>query len=771
MNRIFLFVMCCLFYSTTAYSQLGNQNTYLLRNIDSYSSYSALWGYVAPNGREYAILGTQTGTSFVDVTDSANIHEVDFVAGVNSAWREMKTYQNYAYIVSEGTNSRLQIIDLQYLPDSVSLVNTWSYTGYTKTHSISQSGKYLYLNGGNASPNGGVAIIDLSNPTVPVKLGQWTTEYVHDCRVLNDTIWTANVYSGRMSIINAQNKNTPQYVRNWQAYQSQSVSTHNAAITDDRKYILTTNEVSSPAGKLYVFDISDLNSITKITEWQPTGITSSIVHNVEIYGKYAVIAHYTSGIRIVDISNPASPAEVAWYDTYPSSNSNSFNGCWAVYMFPSGKIIGSDISNGLFVIKANFNMRDNESFTNTEFPPTFFNLDFSGTQFWKRSNVSAYGSGTGSAIFESFTAFAGVVQSIYTNCSPTKPGQYLTFDQAYAPYSEDYPGPDSLYVESSTNGGSTYTVLAALAGLYPSGGELNTAPPVAGPFVPTSSQWRKKIYSLPTGTNKIRLRARSGYGNNMYVDNFSIKTLSAPVANTMGLMNQAMFINTSPYWRLEDTVRYYLRSDTAPYIQIDSAKTVVSGSAYMYDVVFNNALSGNYYIVVKHRNSIETWSNVPVSYTRGSALFKNFISPGASYGDNMPLMIQSETWRGLYSGDINQDGAIDASDVSLVETDASNFVSGYVITDLTGDNFVDGSDFSFADNNAANYVEAVRPPGANAPAPSYNSDEFKFSSVSESLMEKIARGKRDREVQKQETIRPKITYKEYLRQVREMKKQ
>lgn len=144
--------MCCLFLSSTAYSQLGNQNTYLLRNIDAYSSYSALWGYVAPNGREYAILGTQTGTSFVDITDSANIHEVDFVAGVNSSWREMKTYQNYAYIVSEGTNSRLQIIDLQYLPDSVSLVNTWSYTGYTKTHSISQSGKYLYLNGGMPLP-------------------------------------------------------------------------------------------------------------------------------------------------------------------------------------------------------------------------------------------------------------------------------------------------------------------------------------------------------------------------------------------------------------------------------------------------------------------------------------------------------------------------------------------------------------------------------------------------------------------------------------------
>lgn len=356
MQKIGLLIVVLFFVSSNSHSQLPNQNTYLLRNIDSYTSYSALWGYSAPNGREYAILGTQTGTSFVDITDSANIREVDFVAGINSGWREMKTYSHYAYVVSEGTNSKLQIIDLQYLPDSVSLVSVWGYTGYTKTHSISQSGQYLYLNGGNATANGGVTVVDVSNPVNPVKLGQWSTEYVHDCRVLNDTIWAANIYSGKMTIINASNKSALQTVRSWQAYPTATVSTHNAAITDNRNYILTTNELSSPPGRLYVWDIRDLNSITRVAEWQPTGITTSIVHNVEIYGNFAVIAHYTSGIRIVNISNPEAPQEVAWYDTYPTNNSSNFNGCWGVYMFPSGKIIGSDMSNGLFVIKTNFPM-------------------------------------------------------------------------------------------------------------------------------------------------------------------------------------------------------------------------------------------------------------------------------------------------------------------------------------------------------------------------------------------------------------------------------
>lgn len=354
MRKFFLVLtLLCLPYSFS-YSQLPNQNTYLLRNLDQYSSYSALWGYTAPDGREYAILGTQVGTSFIDITDSANIHEVDSVKGLNSSWREMKTYSHYAYIVSEAANSGLQIVDLQYLPDSVHLVKTWSYAGYTKTHSIQQSGNFLYLNGGNSAANGGVTVLDVSDPENPVKMGQWTTLYVHDCRVRNDTIWASNIYTGETSIISAINKSSLDIVRTWRSYPVSEVSTHNSDFSRDNKYLYTTNEITSPNGRLNVWNIEDLNNITFIREWQPTGITTAIVHNIEVYGDLAVIAHYRAGIRILDISNPSTPVEVAWYDTYPTSNSTSYSGCWGVYKFPSGKIIGSDMSNGLFVIKTTF---------------------------------------------------------------------------------------------------------------------------------------------------------------------------------------------------------------------------------------------------------------------------------------------------------------------------------------------------------------------------------------------------------------------------------
>lgn len=360
MKKFIIFTLLFLASAGIGFSQLPNQNTILLANKDEHGNgYSALWGYAAPNGREYAILGCNTGTAFYDITDTANIHEVDFVTGVTSGWREMKVFSSYAYVVSEGNNSKLQVIALQYLPDSVSLVATYSYTGYTHTHSIQQSGPYLFLNGGDntigGSNQGGTTIIDVSNPQAPVKRGQWSTQYVHDCRILNDTMYACNIYTSPQGVasifaINIANKDNPVTVNSW--VNNPNPFPHNCAIPNDRRYIYTTDETSTPNGKLKVWDKSNLANVTLVTSWQPTNITTAIVHNVEIYNNLAVIGHYTAGIRILDITNPTTPTEIAWYDTYPQSNSNSFSGCWGVFMFPSsGKIIGSNISEGLFVIK------------------------------------------------------------------------------------------------------------------------------------------------------------------------------------------------------------------------------------------------------------------------------------------------------------------------------------------------------------------------------------------------------------------------------------
>jgi len=293
----------------------------------------------------------------------------------------MKTVSHYAYVVSEGTNSRVQIIDLQYLPDSVSLVKTTSFPNHTTTHSIQNWGTdKIILNGCNSSFGNGVVILDCADPVNPViiakannQFGGNTNGYVHDSRVWKDTLYACNIYTGYVTIYDGRSMpiagDTLIPFRSFQT--TPNPFTHNLAFTQDGRYIYTTDETSSPNGKLKGWNIQDKSNITSVGTYLPTGITTAIVHNVEVYGNYALVAHYTAGIRLFDITVPAAPVEVAWYDTYPSNNNSAFNGCWAVYMLPSKKIIASDINTGFYCVKPTITITGVEGLNET---PVSFDL-------------------------------------------------------------------------------------------------------------------------------------------------------------------------------------------------------------------------------------------------------------------------------------------------------------------------------------------------------------------------------------------------------------
>ena len=156
-----------------------------------------------------------------------------------------------------------------------------------------------------------------------------------------------------------------------------------------------------------------------------------------------------------------------------------------------------------------------EGFYGAAFPPDFWTLDFSGTQYWTRNSVSSYGIGSGSAKFDFWNASSGTQQSLISLAfSASVPGDSLKFDHAYAPYPS---GIDSLIIETSTNAGTSYTTLVRMWGSA-SGGPLNTAATLSTEFTPTSAQWATKRYTLPTGTNMVKFRAYSGFGNNLYID-------------------------------------------------------------------------------------------------------------------------------------------------------------------------------------------------------------------------------------------------------------
>jgi hypothetical protein len=123
-------------------------------------------------------------------------------------------------------------------------------------------------------------------------------------------------------------------------------------------------------------------------------------------------------------------------------------------------------------------------------------------------------------------------------------------------------------------------------------------------------------------------------------------------------------------------------------------------------VTIPGAYSGNYYITIKHRNSIETTTATAKSFS-GSTIAQSFTTPAQVFGGN--LQAKGGGIYAIYGGDVNQDGYVDSGDQSDVETASSNFIGGYVITDINGDGYVDSSDQSITETNSSAFVGSVLP--------------------------------------------------------------
>ncbi len=155
---------------------------------------------------------------------------------------------------------------------------------------------------------------------------------------------------------------------------------------------------------------------------------------------------------------------------------------------------------------------------------------------------------------------------------------------------------------------------------------------------------------------------------------------------------------------MKDSVRLYVRSTSPPYQIIDSSVEVMDSITFGAD--FNCFVPiGSYYIAVKHRNSIETWSSVPV-YIENDVSYDFTTSYSQAYGNN--LFYKSGKYC-IFGGDVNSDGNVDLSDVVFVYNSAFIFSSGYVIGDLTGDRYVDVSDLLIAYNNSNDFVTVNSP--------------------------------------------------------------
>ena len=318
------------------------------------SELNDIWGWVDSAGNEYAIVGMNDGTSIIDLSDPISPQEVLFVPGMNSIWRDIKTYGNYAYVTTEAMNGLL-IIDLSNLPDSAN-TNTYLYTGpsnaqWQKAHNIYIDDRgYAYIFGANRG-SGGAIILDLNqDPTQPVEIADINNWYVHDGMVKGDTLFLANGNNSLFSVWDVSNPSTPVLLS-----QNPTVGyySHNIWSSDDGNYIYTTEEDNG--GHLSEFNITDLNNIDLTDKIQAEPGNNIMPHNAFYINDYIVNSYYTTGIQIFDVKSKGNIVNVGHFDTSPNFSGPGSNGCWGVYPYlPSGIIIASDIENGFFVLDPDY---------------------------------------------------------------------------------------------------------------------------------------------------------------------------------------------------------------------------------------------------------------------------------------------------------------------------------------------------------------------------------------------------------------------------------
>jgi choice-of-anchor B domain-containing protein len=413
---------------------------------------SDLWGWTDPvTGHEWALMGRTNGTAFVDVTDPANpVYVANLLTHTaTSSWREIKSYGNYAYIVSDNNGAHgLQIFDLTRLRSITTPPVTFTaaqadghYSGFGRCHDVAvdeQSG-FLYCVGTDTF-SGGLHILDLSNPVNPTFAGSFAANsYIHDtqCVVYHgpDTehagkqlCFAANSTSSggsgvdRLAIIDVTNKSAPTVIS--ASTYAGSGFIHQGWLTEDQRYFLVDDELDETNlghnTYTYIWDVGNLDAPVLIGTH--VGPTTAIDHNQFIKGHYSYQANYTAGLRILDLSTVASGTltEVAFFDIVPATNAASFNGSWGNYpFFASGNVIVSGISGtqtaGLFVLKPHLA----PDFALTAAPST---LGVCGTGDAATSVSVAASNGYAGPVTLSAVGLPAFAEAVFTPATVTVPG-------------------------------------------------------------------------------------------------------------------------------------------------------------------------------------------------------------------------------------------------------------------------------------------------------------------------------------------------------------
>ncbi len=342
--RRFLSIAAAAALSVSGGMAQSSLNVDLLGRLDGHRRYSDVWGHVGPNGAEYALLATDTGTSVIDCSVPTAPVERGFFAGPVSDLRDIKVYRNTAYVVSE-RGGGMQIIDLTD-PAKPVLVGVWGTAWFNRAHNVAVDAAtgWIYAVGTDV----GTVVMDGSaNPRAPLLVGVYgsasVTDYIHDLTLHNGVGHAAMIWNGVYRLLDVSR--WPFSVLSEQ--RTAAAFTHNCAPRSDGRLAVTTDE--QEGGLIQLWDVSDPRAPVALSVFSPN--TAAIPHNAYLVGDLCHVSWFTEGYRLIDVSDPTAPQEIGFYDAHsgPSGTSEGAFGCYPLQ--PSGLVYVSDRDDGLLVLR------------------------------------------------------------------------------------------------------------------------------------------------------------------------------------------------------------------------------------------------------------------------------------------------------------------------------------------------------------------------------------------------------------------------------------
>jgi choice-of-anchor B domain-containing protein len=337
-----------------------------------------IWGWTDPEtGGEYAIMGTGYGTAFIDVTEPTDpvvLAKVPTESGTYiPLWRDIKVFDDHAFIVSEHDFHGMQVVDLTQLrdlsgpfPQPVMPDAVYSEFGNAHNIAINEDTGYAYAVGSDTCA-GGLHMIDINDPTEPEFAGCFDEDgYTHDVQCVvyegpagdlqgRELCFASN--EDTVTIVDVTDKDDP--VQLSRTGYDEAAYTHQGWLTPDQDWFLFGDELDEQRGTVdntttYIMDVSDpANPGDPVPYFHET---NAIDHNLYLDDDYVWQANYVAGLRVLDYDDDLLAAgqldEVAYFEVVPDADPSEFAGAWSSYpYFESGTVVVSTLEQGLFVLR------------------------------------------------------------------------------------------------------------------------------------------------------------------------------------------------------------------------------------------------------------------------------------------------------------------------------------------------------------------------------------------------------------------------------------